>query len=234
MSVAASRRRMHGFTLVELLIALAMLGLIALLLFSGLRLGSRSWESVERVAAQSDALRFAHGFLMRALSQIRSVETAVDAGNMLVFEGDAEHLEFVAPLSDYLGLPGLYVLRLGLENRGAGKALILTRWLLHPEILAGGKGVPAWEPLTSEGSRSFEDLATEMDTAGGAFGRTLLIANVDAFAVAYFGLADGEDEPGWHTDWFGQTKLPTLVRIRLTTTTQTWPELVVALPAQTK
>lgn len=232
MSAAVPCPRPRGFTLVELLIALAMLGLISLLLFSGLRLGSRSWESVERVATQSDALRFAHGFLMRALSQIRRVETAVEAGKMLVFEGDAEHLEFVAPLSDYLGLPGLYVLRLGLEQRGAGRALVLTRWLLHPEILAGGDGVPAWEPLTSAGGRSFADLPVELDTAGGAFGRTLLLEDVDAFAVAYYGLADGESEPGWHTDWFGQGKLPTLVRIRLTTTTQTWPELVIALPAQ--
>ena len=232
MRCPAPQRRARGFTLVELLIALAMLGLVTLLLFSGLRLGSRSWESVERVAGQSDALRFAHGFLIRALSQIRAVEATTDVGSQLAFAGAAERLEFVAPLSDYLGLPGLYVLRLALESRGAGRALVLTRWLLHPEILAGGDGVPAWEPLTSEGSRSFADLPVEMDAAGGAFGRTLLLEAVDDFAVAYFGLADGDEEPVWHSDWFGQATLPTLVRIRLTTATQTWPELVVALPAQ--
>lgn len=227
----APQRRARGFTLVELLIALAMLGLITLLLFSGLRLGSRSWESVERVAGQSDALRFAHGLLARSLTQIRAVEATTDAGGRLVFAGDAGQLEFVAPLSDYLGLPGLYILRLGLEHRGAGRALVLTRWLLHPEILAGTDGVPAWEPLTSEGSRSFADLPVELDAAGGAFGRTLLLDEVDDFAVAYFGLADGDEKPGWRADWFGEGNLPTLVRIRLTTTTQTWPELVVALPA---
>lgn len=228
------QRQDPGFTLVELLIALAMLGLITLLLFSGLRLGSRSWESVERVAAQSDALRFAHGFLMRELSQIRPVETTVDAGNRLVFAGDAGHLEFVAPLSDHLGLSGLYILRLALENRGSGRLLVLTRWLLHPEILTGGDDVPAWEPLTGEGNRAYDDLPIEMDAAGGAFGRTLLLEDVDAFAVAYYGTAEGEDEPGWHADWFNREVLPTLVRIRLTTTSQTWPELVIALPEQTR
>ncbi|NEX17237.1 MAG: general secretion pathway protein GspJ, partial [Halochromatium sp.] len=38
--------RGRGFTLVELLIALSLIGIITLLLFSGLRLGSRSWEAV--------------------------------------------------------------------------------------------------------------------------------------------------------------------------------------------
>ena len=49
-----------GFTLVELLIAFVLVALISLLLFSGLRLGLRSWGGVEAAAeihADDEALK---------------------------------------------------------------------------------------------------------------------------------------------------------------------------------
>ena len=39
------RLRQGGFTLLELLIAITLLGLILVLLFGGLRLGMRSWDA---------------------------------------------------------------------------------------------------------------------------------------------------------------------------------------------
>jgi len=59
----------RGFTLVELLIALSLIGLITLLLFSGLRLGTRAWEGVETTADRTAELRVARNFLERALVQ---------------------------------------------------------------------------------------------------------------------------------------------------------------------
>lgn len=222
----------RGFTLVELLIALAMIGLITLLLFSGLRLGSRAWDAVENVSSQTDELRLAHGFLARALSQARSLSVIVDAESIPVFGGDGTTLEFAAPLSEHVGVAGLYVLRLTLERRGSGQALILNRWLLHPEVLAGGDDFPPWEPLEKDGGKALDDYPSDLDRAGGAFGRTLLLADVGAFGIAYYGTADGETEPGWHEEWLAQSTLPTHLRIRLTTASQSWPDLIVTLPAQ--
>jgi general secretion pathway protein J len=220
----------RGFTLIELLIALAMIALITLLMFSGLRLGSRAWEGVDAAGERVGRVRLAHGFLARTLAQARPAVTFVDGGAVNVFAGDAERLELAAPLSEYVGLPGIYVLRLTLEGRGDDLSLVLTRWLMHPEVLAGMDDVPAWEPLLEDAGMALDSVPVGTDLADGAFGRTLLLEDVNELEIAYFGLAEGEDEPDWHEEWTEQPRLPLLVRIRLTTLDQAWPDLIVSLP----
>ncbi|MBK1641828.1 general secretion pathway protein GspJ [Chromatium okenii] len=220
----------RGFTLVELLIALALISLITLLLFSGLRLGSRAWEAVDAAAERTTAVRLAHGFLTRTLSQLRVTTVTLETTAVTVFAGDHDRLEFAAPLSEHVGSGGLYVLRLTLETHAGTPMLLVTRWLLHPEILHGTDDVPAWEPLSADAAPDLAQLPIEMDAADGAFGRTPLLATVDTFQLSYYGIADGETEPAWRDDWLEQPHLPLLLRIRLTSPTQAWPELVIALP----
>lgn len=227
-----SRRTAHGFTLIELVIALAIIGLISLLLFSGLRLGGRSWEVVETIGERLSGLRLADGFLRRTLSQTRPATATYDGQIVQIFAGESERLEWSAPLSEHVGLSGLYILRLQLESAGEARTLILTRWLLHPEILEGGSEVPPWEPMTEQDETALSDLRADLDTADGAFGRARLLEDVSRFELAYYGLADGDSEPDWHEEWLGQTRQPNLVRIRLETTEQSWPDLVLALPDQ--
>jgi general secretion pathway protein J len=219
----------RGFTVIEMIIALAIIGLISLLLFSGLRLGSRSWEAVEQVSGRISDLRLVDAFLTRALRQARAVQRVFDGSTVLMFGGDAERIEFTAPLSEHLGVSGLYLLRLALEDSGQGSALVMTRWSLHPEVLEGGDGFPAWEPIKDQSATAFSGYPAEMDAAGGAFGRTLLLADVDRFEIAYYGQPDAETEAAWHDEWLDQERLPTLVRLRLATKTQSWPDLVVTL-----
>ena len=222
----------RGFTLIELVIALAIIGLIALLLFSGLRLGGRSWEAVETVGERLSGLRLVDGFLRRVLSQTRPATAVYDGQIVSVFAGESERLEWAAPLSEHVGLSGLYILRLQLEGTDTARTLVLTRWLLHPELLEGSDEVVPWTPLSEQDETSLSDLRPDLDAADGGFGRTSLLANVSRFELAYYGLADGDSEPGWHTEWLGQTRQPNLVRIRLETTEQSWPDLIVALPDQ--
>lgn len=219
----------HGFTLVELLIALALISLITLLLFSGLRLGARTWEAVDAAAERTDALRLAHGFLTRTLTQARSTTVTLEEKTVLVFGGDSKALEFVAPLSEHVGTAGLYALRLTLEEHDHKQALMLTRWLLHPEVLAGSDAVPAWQPLTADSASALAQLPLERDAAAGAFGRTPVLDAVESFALSYYGLVADDIEPTWHEEWFEQPQLPLLLRIHLTSPTQTWPDLIISL-----
>ncbi|WP_246237530.1 general secretion pathway protein GspJ [Caldichromatium japonicum] len=214
--------------MIELIIALAIIGLIALLLFSGLRLGGRSWEAVDTASERFSALRLADGFVRRTLAQLRPASAPYDGQQVQVFAGEAGRIEWASPLSDQVGLPGLYILRLQQE----GDNLVLTRWLLHPELLAAGEDVPAWVPLTEQDEAELAGLPVEIDRAGGAFGRTLLLSNVNRFNLAYYGWADGDSEPGWHETWVGQTHLPELLQIRLETNEQSWPEIILRLPDQ--
>lgn len=226
-----SPRRL-GFTLVELLIALAMVGLITLLLFSALRIGSRAWDAVDLVAERIGALRLARDFLQMALTQARATTLIYDGAPVSVFAGDAERLELVTPLAERVGVPGLYILRLTLEDVGDGRDLILTRWLIHPEVLEGTDEIPPWEPLKEDGGSPSSSVPLDQDAAAGAYGRTRLLEAVDAFEIRYFGTLEGEAEPDWWEEWLDQSALPSLVRIRLTTVNQSWPDLIVALPVQ--
>jgi len=227
--------RSRGFTLVELLIALSLIGIIMLLLFSGLRLGSRSWEAVDRVSERVADLRIARNVIERALRQTRELAVVLDGVEVPVFAGDAEALEWAAPLSDHVGIPGLYILRLTLEDAGEYPRLVLTRWLLHPDILEGTDEAPAWEPLMDQ-LGSAEDLGPfDRDLAAGAYGRTVLLPQVARFQLDYFGTQTGSFGAGgtegeWVDDWVDQPELPQVVRLSLTSPQQGWPAAMIRLP----
>ena len=232
MSVRRRVRNDRGFTLIELLIALAIVSLITPMLFSGLSLGSRAWEGVDAVSERVSEVRVARDFLMSTLSQTRATTLTLDAEMISVFAGDSERLEFVAPLSSQVGVPGLYILRLELVPIDQDVSLVLTRWLVHPEVLEGTDEIPTWEPLEADSGFALDSTPLDMDAAAGAFGRTLLLDRVAEFQIAYFGTADGEIEPDWREEWVGQSTMPTLLQIRMATPAQSWPDLVVSLPVR--
>jgi general secretion pathway protein J len=223
--------RSRGFTLVELLIALVMLSIITLLLFSGLRLGSRAWEGVETVSERSADLRLALNIIERGLRQARAVELRLEGRRLTVFTGEPERLEFVAPLAAHVGIPGLYILRLELEDSGTEfPRLMLTRWLLHPDVLNGEGDAPAWEPLAEASGFGRADDSLDQDLAAGAQGRTLLVPAVARFELSYYGVPQGAQAPEWLDEWIDETQLPARVRIELTTPEQSWPATLVTLP----
>jgi general secretion pathway protein J len=156
----------------------------------------------------------------------------LDAEMISVFAGDSERLEFVAPLSSQVGVPGLYILRLELVPIDQDVSLVLTRWLVHPEVLEGTDEIPTWEPLEADSGFALDSTPLDMDAAAGAFGRTLLLDRVAEFQIAYFGTADGEVEPDWREEWVGQSTMPTLLQIRMATPAQSWPDLLVSLPVR--
>lgn len=224
------RRRTRGFTLVELLIALGLIALILLLLFSGLRLGSRAWEGVEGLAERAGEERVARSFLTNTLLQVRAASVTFDGEQRPVFAGDTGHLEFAAPLAARVGIPGLYLLRLSLADVEGRPALVLTRWLLHPDILVGTDSVPAWQPLASGGRYVDPGDFLDADAAAGAFGATVLLEDVKVFEIAYFGRRPEDGELDWSDDWSDEPMLPERVLIHIETSAGHWPELVFDLP----
>ncbi len=218
--------RALGFTLMELVIALALIGLITLLLFSGLRLGTRAWEGVETTAEQTAGSRIARNFLARALIQVRPTRITFEGKQMTVFAGDAENLEFVAPLSEHVGTPGLYILSLTLEEDGR---LVLTRRLLHPDVLEETDSIPKWTPFDGDGDISVTGPLDE-DLAVGAYGSTLLLDGVEELRIGYFGIPEGQREPEWGPEWLGEPRIPLAVRVHLIAQGRTWPDMLFRLP----
>lgn len=93
-----SRERLEGFTLVELLIALVLTGLIMLALFSGLRISTRAWDAADqRQQAIAEQYQLQQ-LLRRLIGQARSHRVRVsDGGVQVAFRGESDQLVFVAP-----------------------------------------------------------------------------------------------------------------------------------------
>ncbi len=108
----------RGFTLVELLIALALTGLVALLLLDATRMAA---QGTNRVAAQADRLearRTLDDLLRRAVSATIASPFLTNAAPLV---GGPQKVEFLS-LAEDAGA-GLYRVRLDIE----GGALVLSR-----------------------------------------------------------------------------------------------------------
>ena len=116
--------RQTGFTLLELVVAITLMGLVLVVLYSGLRLGLNSWDSGEARAEATNRLRLVEEFLRRQLAQSLTVYRTDDQQERsVVFAGQANTIEFVAPMLAQLGQGGLYRVRIE-----AGDGRLWIRW----------------------------------------------------------------------------------------------------------
>ncbi len=117
-------KRQHGFTLLEMLLAISLLVLLAGLAYGTLRLGVRGWESASARADQDDALRVGwpilHDSLTAALPQPH------DHGRAIRFDGDGQELTWVGELpGQFAAGPRLLTLTATSGGRGGGTRLVL-------------------------------------------------------------------------------------------------------------
>ncbi len=199
-------RLQKGFTLLEVLIALTLLGLMMTVLFGGLRFAGRGWDAAENRTQAAQERFLVQRFLRRQLARTRPV--ARDTGDgiyKLAFEGGAESLSFVSPLPAHRGVGGLYVFTLAVE-RGSEVDRLVTHYHRFQED-------------------QDQDDPTEAETE-------VLVNAVEQVTFAYYGLPEGEDEPLWRDDWEDQPRLPELVRLDILSADDEpgfWPSLLVPL-----
>ena len=192
-------RRFRAFTLLELQIALLLMVLLFVTLFSVLRLARNSWVTAERRGSALDEQRGASELLRGLL--LRSIPVAVAAGGKAphwLLRGDADCLQFVAPLPAHRGSTGLYYLTLGWVKEDVTGTLRMHYRPLDTEL--------AGSAIQDAGGNSEGAVITIMEKVTGHF--------------AYQGTTrDGATEQvqgGWETDWAtSTTSPPRLLRVRL-------------------
>lgn len=96
--------RSRGFTLLELLIGLALLGFILALLFGGFRLATNSWNAIETRLERSTDEQAGLALVRRLIGSVQPLHWVRTAGQPLTFSGQAERLVVVAPLTESVGL----------------------------------------------------------------------------------------------------------------------------------
>ena len=191
-----------GFTLVEILVAITLLGLLMAALFGGVQLGVRAWEVSEEQLDESSRLSTVQGFLRERLAQAYLLDDyAPRADARPAFAGEPDRLSFVTLMPEHLG-GGLQRMVLAVTATGERSDLAVAWW-------------PA-----------------ELDPAAvdpGVLGSRALLADVAELRLAYFGSASRDLTPAWHEVW-EQPFLPQLVRVQLRFRDQdvrSWPDLIV-------
>ncbi|MES2949199.1 MAG: prepilin-type N-terminal cleavage/methylation domain-containing protein [Pseudomonadota bacterium] len=205
--ITNSSSSQRGFTLLELLISLTLLGLILVLLFGGLRLSVRSWDVVQKQVDVLNSVRSVESLVRREMEQVYPYRWKTVPVQRYAFLGERHKVNFVAPLPSRIGVGGLYAIALELEQTNNGRRLT---W----------KQVPI-NPLMQDFSAL--DAAKEMVLIGAELNA------VDDIWLSYFGRETEAAAPRWVERWDSVTTMPMLVRIQVRFADGSeWPDFVVA------
>ena len=205
----AANRRQRGFTLLEILIAMTLLGLLMAMLFGGLRLGTRAWEASDVRSADLARLEAVQGFIRRALTGAYPLLGTGDddAKRRIAFTGGAEAVAFTALMPAHFGVGGFYTITLAVEDGVDDRRLVFRRQLYR----SGDEGAPPSPPAGDEEQEK------------------VLLEGLSKAGFSYFGAAGKDETPSWRDEWRNQNFLPELVRLSVTFADEgAWPDLVVA------
>ena len=192
--------RSRGFTLLELLIALAITASVMALMFAGFGVIGRSEERNQRVLDRSERMLVVGQWLGRKFDTLR-LASRTDNGQLVnFFSGNAAGLIWVAPLPERGDAGGLYVFR--------------ATPLRHD----GGRVDLSIEALPYDGALMALNWKLAL--------RETLLADVTTLQWYYQDSRTGE----WLQEWdAGKGRYPARVRLEVADGSGPWPALVFAL-----
>jgi general secretion pathway protein J len=190
-----------GFTLVELLVAIALLSLLSVILLSSVRFGLTAWERGAAHVDRVDRVQLVQSFLRHSIEDAYPLfSIAGDGRGRVDFAGTPASLQMLSPVSRALGSGGRARLTLALSRGEAGFDLVVT-------------------------------VAHELAPEGRGEIKKVLLSSVQSVNLSYFGRSGSERADGWRGRWMEEPRLPKLVRIEVSFPpgdTRSWPEFTVA------
>ncbi len=200
--MSSRSRNQTGFTLVEVMIGLALLAMLMSLAAYGVQMGVRSWTRAETVTADLDDIETVQGWLRRMIVRALPAYATADPANLsIVFAGEPDTMLLVAPqpATQGAGPPAVQRIFMAPSNGAPG---VFVRWQLNAPQ---GSPPPARDDL--------------------------LLDHVAMLRFGYFG-AGGPGQPAaWQDRWVDRDRLPDLIRISITRDRKglrPWPDLIVA------
>ena len=178
-----------GFSLVELLIVLALLAVIASLLVGAIASARQALQAVDRQGVRA-AVPAVQAVLRRLITEARpgpDTSERIDADR--AFVGGPDRMSFVSSFVPQGQHGGLWRYEIGLDAGGeAAGVLVLAQRIVRPVPQSAG-GSPPRET------------------------RTVLIKEVRGLRLRYFGAAKKDGTPRWHDSWQHPFRLPHLVSV---------------------
>jgi len=193
--------RQSGFTLLEILVALVVLGFLMVGLTQGVRAGLTMWGAQTRRVGETADLDASARVLRRLLSGISlpAAGGVLGASSTEKFEALPESLTFVGDLPTGFGTTRRADITLELHE-----GRLVLRWTPRRHELSIA---PPPEPIETE-----------------------LIRGVERFDLAYWGSPSPSESAGWQSRW-DRRDIPELIRVRLGFAKgdrRRWPDLMAA------
>lgn len=196
--------RCNGFTLIEVLIAMTLLSVMVVLLFSSLKIAAESWNAGENKIAEVNEKAVVYQFFKRHITAIRPLPLLEEEQNFAVeaqqaFQGFKQSLRFVSALPASSARKGLQVFTIALDAANS-KTLLVTLTPYRPEArLEEGKP-------------------------------EVLLENIAELKFSYFGKTEDVAELMWRDEWSIADRLPGLIKISISLDDGSyWPDMVFAL-----
>ena len=185
MRAGRRRRGEQGLSLIELLLALAILAVLTGFLAGGLSIGRRAFDAdrASGVSGETDAAIQAISSLIASALPVPASTATAKSG--IVFDGRQATLSFMG-LSEGRALRGgPHMIRL----RRSGVDLVV-------DVVGSAPGAAA-------------------DAAGLTPTRVIALSGVRDIRFSYFGSTKPAEPPGWQAQWFRAERLPDLVSIQI-------------------
>ena len=192
--------RVRGFTLIEVLISIALLSIAFSLLLNGFRFTIKAWDAGEVASHRMSDLQVVHRVFNNMLGRAFPVTIADDSDPLFAFEGDPHSLRFAAFLPPYPASGGLYTIELFLRSEDEDELLIMKRTAFDEE-------------------RFFEE------SPGGE--ETILLKTKRDLSFAYFNGIAGEAE--WSNHWERTNQYPRMVKLAFGDGEYFWPDILVPI-----
>ena len=197
----------YGFTLVEVLVAMAIFALLLSVLYGSLDSVTRAMGAAEKAVDDGARMRIGSEFLTRLVETAYPLALADGRGWVMQFAGDAKSLRFAVDMPGFVGVSGVHEVALSVRDEEGESAL----WF-------------AWRPMMMD---------ADGEAVAGEFEERVLVPDITALAVRYFG-ADKDEDPRWSDEWSKMPGMPVLVEMTLQDANDTpWPLLIMRPRANT-
>jgi len=197
-----------GFTLLELLVALTLLGLVLAVVFGELRFATRAWDATDAKLDRNGELLSVHSFVRQRFQQVHvSPQNRKEEGDEspVIFDGNSRSMVFLGTMPANISDGGFYEISLSSEIGQDGNNLFLS-----------------WRPFDEDGTASVAD---------GPDNSRVLLRGLQEVRFSYFGRTGEDLAAQWWDIWPSRDAAPSLIRMEISFEDgdpRSWPELVVA------
>ncbi len=175
----------HGFTLLEVIVALVVLGFVLAGLAQATRFGIAAWSLETRMADNAAGLERMDRVLRRLIEQASPPIAADDKP----FEGQEHRLLFLTLLPDQ---PQTRPIRHAQVSIGVDdKHRLVLRWQVHPNAARIGPEPPMHEVVLADGLERIDLAYRQAASDGGKWAKTWSDSSLPAVVQIHFVLAKG-------------------------------------------